>query len=297
MKRLEDISSAMIEGYIDRRIEEDGIAPKTANRIREVLRALFTYARKKHGYISPVPGQRSPIDGVDRQSEGDPVITWLQDEEIDEQLAVLEPHPTLHALVATYIFAGLRRSEALWLTTDDVDLREGTIRIRPKKVGGEAWEPKTGRRRGVPILPRLLAILRSYRPRRKGPWFFPAPHGGRWDSDNFSQALRDNNVKHGLEWSCLHFRHTFGSHLAQAGKTLLLISKLMGNSPEICRRHYADLMPARMLGDLAFGSVDLPSEDDMHDGRPDETPEVHRPTKRTSRKRGGGSGRRFRVVR
>ena len=51
--------------------------------------------------------------------------------------------------------------------------------------------------------------------------------------------LRRINRKAGLDWHCLDFRHTFGSHLAMKGESLYKISELMGNSPEICRRHYA----------------------------------------------------------
>jgi len=38
-------------------------------------------------------------------------------------------------------------------------------------------------------------------------------------------------------------RHTFGSLLAQEGVSLDKISAWMGNSPEICRRHYAEFVP------------------------------------------------------
>lgn len=39
------------------------------------------------------------------------------------------------------------------------------------------------------------------------------------------------------------FRHTFGSLLAQAGVSLDKISAWMGNTPEVCRRHYAQFIP------------------------------------------------------
>ena len=55
-------------------------------------------------------------------------------------------------------------------------------------------------------------------------------------------------------WSCLDFRHTFGSHLAQKGESLYKIAELMGNSPEICRRHYAALLPEKMHDTVEFDS-------------------------------------------
>jgi len=43
----------------------------------------------------------------------------------------------------------------------------------------------------------------------------------------------------------LDYRHTFGSQLAMRRESLLKIATLMGNSPEICRRHYAALLTER----------------------------------------------------
>lgn len=76
-----------------------------------------------------------------------------------------------------------------------------------------------------------------------GGWNFPSPDAHRWDVDNFSKALHAANRKARLIWTCLDYRHTFGSHLAQAGISLYKINALMGNSPDICQRHYAALVP------------------------------------------------------
>lgn len=104
----------------------------------------------------------------------------------------------------------------------------------------------------MPISSALLTILSQYHPKRTGPWYFPSPKGVRWAPDNFSETLRKINRQHKLPWSCLDFRHTFGSHLAQKGESLYKIAELMGNSPEICRRHYAALLPEKMHDTVEF---------------------------------------------
>lgn len=86
-------------------------------------------------------------------------------------------------------------------------------------------------------------------------WFFPSPKSKRYDPDNFSRDLRIANKKAGLEWTCLDFRHTFGSQLAMRGESLYKISALMGNSPEICRRHYAALIPEIMTDSVEFEAL------------------------------------------
>ncbi len=42
-------------------------------------------------------------------------------------------------------------------------------------------------------------------------------------------VLGIHNRKAGLQWTCLDFRHTFGSRLAMKGESLYKISALMGN--------------------------------------------------------------------
>jgi integrase len=258
---LEQVTASLIEGFTSRRIREDGIAPKTANRNREVLHRMFGYASKNWGFVSPDRRSPNPAATVERRREPAHKIRFLSIAQIDEQLRVFQKKPTLKTLVATLIYAGLRRQEALWLTADDVDLDKRLIYVRAKIVNGEHWQPKTKRNRVVPISSTLHEILTAYAPQRTEPWFFPSPRGKRWDPDNFSQELREINRSHGLDWFCLDFRHTFGSTLAQGGRSLFQIAELMGNSPDVCRKHYAALMPEKMHDVVEF-SPPTPSKAD-----------------------------------
>jgi len=105
----------------------------------------------------------------------------------------------------------------------------------------------------VPISRALRACPDSYTPRPSfSDWHVPSPKGRRHDVDNFSQALRAANQKAGLPWTCLDYRHTLGSQLAMKGESLYKIAALMGNSPEICRRHYAALIPEALATTVDF---------------------------------------------
>ena len=130
------------------------------------------------------------------------------------------------------------------------------IRGRAKTVLGKFWEPKTKSNRPVPISRALRVYLDAYRPDRvPGTWYFPSPKGKRWDPDNFSGRLKRANNTTGLPWSCQDYRHTFGSQLAMKGESLYKIATLMGHSPEICRRHYAALLPASLEDSVEFAPV------------------------------------------
>lgn len=254
-QRLEQVTSECIAQYISLRIQQDGIAPKTANRLREVLHRMFVYAIKERGYRGSDGSARNPVAQVDRRREPAPVIRYLTLPQVQEQLRILEDHPSLRTMVAVYIYAGLRREEALWLTAEDVDLQRRLLRVRAKTVDGQFWQPKTRCNRVVPISQALWEILSAFAPAKNSVWYFRSPQGKHWNPDNFSRDLRQRNAAHGLPWGCLDYRHTFGSQLAQKGESLYKIATLMGNSPEICRRHYAALVPEVMHDVVEFAAA------------------------------------------
>lgn len=251
---FEAITTADVATFIRSHTRSRGLAPKTANRYREIIVRLFNWATQQNGIR--MPGGRNPAAPVERYKEPAPQIRYLTLEQIDEQLNALADFPQLQTMVAVLIYAGLRRAELLWLTRDDVTLppgRPGLIQIRAKTVHGQYWQPKTKKNRAVPISPDLRRYLDDYSPRpSRGDWLFPSPHAFRWDDDGFSTALRVANAAADLTWSCLDYRHTFGSQLAQASVSLYKISELMGNSPQICRRHYAMLRTETLHAQVCF---------------------------------------------
>lgn len=251
---FEQITTADIAQHIAAQVRSKGLAPKTANRFREVLTRLYNWAMQQHGV--KMPENVNPAAKVERYKEKAPQISFLTLEQIDAQLKALKERPQLQTMVALYIYAGARREEALWLTREDVDLTAGVygmLRIRAKTINGEHWQPKTGVNRVVPISSSLRKYLDCYEPPQvEGGWFFPSPRGARWDADNFSACLREVNKEANLGWACLDYRHTFGSQLAMKGESLYKISKLMGNSPDICRVHYAALVPEEMADVVEF---------------------------------------------
>jgi len=219
---LEEVTTSQIADFIRESVQRYELQSKTANRYREVLHRLFSWAMDEGGVR--MPGDVNPVDKVKRYKESAPQIRFLSLDQIDQQFEVLKEHPVLCTLVAVYIYAGLRREEALWLTAEDVDLnagKHGIIRVQAKTVAGETWQPKTKVNRVVPISSALRTFLDHYeRPEVPGRWYFPSPRGKRWDANNFSKTLRRINRAAGLSWSCLHFRHAFGSLLAMKGESL-----------------------------------------------------------------------------
>jgi integrase len=251
---LEDIAPAAIARYLDESKTLRDWAPATHNRARETLHDMYEFAIRVHEFVSPDPRYPNPVKAVPRKRLPAPNIRFLQVDDISVQLGALTRYPILRVAVATMIYAGLRRGEIVWLAKDDVDLDARLIRIRPKTDGEAYWEPKTKTNRVVPISDALNQILLDYPSPAGSRWYFPAPKQKkeRWDEDNLSRMLRMVNGRKKLPWTCLEFRHTFGSHLAMNNVSLYKIATLMGNSPEICRRHYAALIPEELAECVEF---------------------------------------------
>ncbi len=255
---LESVTSSQIADFIACKVKEKGLAPKTANRYREILSRLFNWAMNEGGV--KMPGDKNPASKVEKYRERASEISFLTMTQITEQLNALRDTPQLQVMVAMLIYAGLRREEVLWLTREDVSLRKGMISVRAKTINDQYWEPKTKVNRAVPISKALREFLTNYTPRPSiGGWYFPSPKGTHYDPDNFSRELRRTNKTARLKWTCLDYRHTFGSQLAMKGESLYKISKLMGNSPEICRRHYAAVIPESLMDCVDFETQTNPA--------------------------------------
>ncbi len=246
---LAEITTRDVERYLTQQALK-GRAPATILRNREILHAFWRWAVRQ-GYatsnvVADIPRPRLP--------EHDP--RFLSLDQIDELLAAVAGD-VIAPIVATAVFAGLRREELCWLTAADLDLeREPAIlRVRAKTIGGESWQSKTKRDRKVPVSSRLRTVLEAHREatgKRGAPWLFPSPDGVRWDRDNLSRQLRAALGRAQLPWNFLDLRHTFGSQLARKGVSLLKIAKLMGNSPAIASRHYINLVPEEMGDEVEF---------------------------------------------
>lgn len=282
--RLEQVTGRLVLDYLTAKTEDRGWKPKTWNRALGVVRGLFKYALKYCGFVSKDPRHDNPAKAIEPRKVPRPVIRYLTREQIIGQLDALKRHPEMQAIVATFIFAGLRREELTWLTVHDVDFETMNIRITAKEIDGKSWRAKTNSDRRVPISSDLLRFLRPYAGYRRqlhsrlvaagrtrgrvvpSPaetiWFFPTPLGCRWDPNNLSSALANlqRKKKQGFTdggklrlWSNLVYRHTFATQLAARGTTLDKLAKLMGNSVAICERHYAAFVTADMKDEVEMG--------------------------------------------
>jgi site-specific recombinase XerD len=161
----------------------------------------------------------------------------------EEVVRFFEAVPNLkhRALPMTAYAAGLRISEVVALTVADIDSRRMVIRVRQGK----------GRKdRYVMLSPRLLEALRAYwRAARPAHWLFPGQVEGRPVTVGTAhrvcvQASRAAGL--GKHVTVHTLRHSFATHLLEAGTDLRTIQLLLGHRELRTTAIYTHVAPATL---------------------------------------------------
>jgi integrase len=159
-------------------------------------------------------------------------------------------------MVATSIYAGLRKGELMGLRWIDVNLDGGLLTV----ARSYTLAPKSGKPRHVPINPELAVILRRWReqcPTTDEGLVFPLFDViGGWRMGFRRETL---HLHHYLKAAGCHvpakpwhaLRHTFASHFMMAGGNILTLQKLLGHASVEQTMCYAHLAPDFMRAEVA----------------------------------------------
>jgi integrase len=146
----------------------------------------------------------------------------------------------LQALVYVYVYAALRRDEALHLLAANVDLGRRTITVEP--VG--TWRPKTVRSaRTLPMAEPLAEVLALWLPRCGSPWLFPGRRlKSPWSGgpgykpiDLVRAAARRAGIG---DVTIIGLRKTFGTLAKAMGLGPLEVKAILGHTTIATQAHY-----------------------------------------------------------
>ena len=159
----------------------------------------------------------------------------------------------LHRIVLTTLYAaGLRLSEGLHLQAPDIDSRRMLLHVRSGKGQKD---------RLVSLSPVLLEALRAWhRLRRPATWLFPGLRGEPIHVSTIQRACRDAAIAAGLTKHVTPhtLRHSYATHLLEAGLDVNTLQKLLGHSQLSTTAHYIHVTDKRLRG--VISPLDLPAE-------------------------------------
>jgi len=146
------------------------------------------------------------------------------------------------ALLALAYSCGLRASELVGLKRDDVDLNLAILRVRGKG----------GKERLVPFGEVARDVLRRYLElavnlATPSPYLFPSRRGGPVSRQLLWTVVKKYAAQAGVPGVKPHlFRHTFATHLVQAGADIRTVQELLGHANINTTQIYAHLDLKRM---------------------------------------------------
>jgi integrase/recombinase XerC len=234
---LVDADARVVRGYLAD-LHDRGLARTSIARRLATLRSFFRYlVRRGRVRVNPahevrtpsLPGRlpaHLPIDqsqALFRQPPGD-------------ELADRRDRAVLEVLYAT----GVRVAELAGLDMEDTDLGEGSVRVLGK-----------GRKeRIVPLGSKAVDAVRAYladREGSRGPLFRNA-RGGRLTVRSLHRIVRARARAAGLAGRVTPhtLRHTFATHLLDAGADLRLIQELLGHARLATTQRYTHVSADRL---------------------------------------------------
>lgn len=149
-----------------------------------------------------------------------------------------------YEIIMTYLYTGMRRNELVWLEWEDVDLEKRRITIQAK----DGFATKTGKARTVGIAAKLARILSRL------------PREGRFVFGDTSPLLKGDGLTHGFRKLAnaanlpttitLHsLRHTYITHLIEAGVNPRRVQELAGHSDIATTWRYAHALPSEGIAE------------------------------------------------
>ncbi len=236
MGTLQHATTRDLQLYLDAyAIETSGA---TSNRAHTALSGFFSYLRKMGHH----PKMFNPLEGVTKKREMPPpggIVIW-EPKEVKRLLKVADKRRDGIA-VWIAILAGLRRSEIARLEWGDISSSYITVQ-----------KSKTGKKRLVPLSSLLAKKLQTSRKAtgKVVPW--PDAYYGwlaaakKMVEIYLPRELPAVHKKHPEKFGWNPFRHTFASRHAQNGLSLDIIAAWLGDSPKVCKEHYARYVPANL---------------------------------------------------
>ncbi|MEO8733798.1 MAG: integron integrase [Flavobacteriales bacterium] len=262
-----DMGAADVEGFLSTLATQGKVAAGTQNQALSAL--LFLY---REVLAIDLPWMETMVRA--KRPQRVPVV--LSRDEVTRLLAMMDGTA---ALMASLLYgSGMRLMECVRLRAKDVDFELNQICVRDGKGGKDRHVPLPQRLRellsaqlervrlihqqdllaghGMVWLPHALARKYPSAPREPGwQYVFPSgqlsrdPRGGAWrrhhlDERGLQRAVRSARVKANIikPATCHTLRHSFATHLLEAGQDIRTIQELLGHKDVATTQIYTHVL-------------------------------------------------------
>jgi integrase/recombinase XerD len=225
------LGAADIRAYLLYLIHERKLCAASYNVYSAALTFLYRVTLERPEEVRGMPRMRVPMHV--------PVV--LSAVEVAQLLGALATDRQRVMVMLAY-GSGLRVSEVCKLRVDDIDAKRLLVRIQ---------HAKRGRERHVMLSPRLLAALRAYwkASRPAGPYLFPGRKPGKLVTrESLYRAMVKAAGRAGIRKriSPHTLRHSFATHLLDAGTDLRTLQVLLGHASLKSTMAYLHVSTARV---------------------------------------------------
>ncbi|QYK00796.1 site-specific tyrosine recombinase XerD [Shewanella psychrotolerans] len=242
-QRLLDVEQELIRHYLSARFEQ-GFAKTSSARLISCLRAFYKYlVTKKRIDVDPVAMIKLPKLArklPDSLSEAD-VDRLLSEPNIDDPIECRD-----RAMLELLYASGLRVSELVGLTMEQMSLRQGLVRI----VG------KGSKERLVPLGEMAVSEIEQYLASarfellkgKSSDVVFPSKRGTMMTRQTFWHRIKLYALRAGIvvHLSPHTLRHAFATHLLNHGADLRVVQLLLGHSDLSTTQIYTHVAKARL---------------------------------------------------
>jgi integrase/recombinase XerD len=240
---LEQVTRADLLAYLAANVRA-GLSPRSSARHLSTLRRFYRYLLIQGStQVDPTADVRSPVIGR-------PLPKNISEQGVEKLLSTPPRDTALgsrdRAMLETMYASGLRVSELVGLTLNELDLTTGLVRV----VG------KGGRERIVPLGEEASESLREYLGQARSDILkaqltdavFVTRRGGPMTRQAFWQLIKRYAQQAGIgaEFSPHSLRHAFATHLLNHGADLRSVQMLLGHTDLSTTQIYTHVARARL---------------------------------------------------
>ncbi len=216
-----DAAAPEIRRYIHHLVEEKGVSWSTHSQVVSSLRFMFDTVLRRPQIVKDIPRPRK------RKS----LPTVLSQKEV-ETLLRTSRHPSTRAIIMVLYSSGLRVGEVVRLRHEDLDPDRGLLCVRKGKGGKDRYTLLS--RKALEALKTHLLLRDAESPDASpSPWLFPGvPRSQHLRTRSVQKTIQTAGKRAGIRKKVTPhtLRHSFATHLLEAGTDLRYIQELLGHA-------------------------------------------------------------------